>query len=463
MRVNVVLAHVLEVRRDLPLPEWLFGWGAAVVLVVSFILLALSWHVARFEDPHRRAAPAWLSRAIVNRGSEALAGAAGASLLALVIWCGLAGTQAPARNFAVTFVFVTTWLGGVVVSALCGDVLRALNPWRALAGVWTGAILLITRRRLRAPFTLPAEVGRWPAVIALVAFAWFYVIYGKMGFGASGVTPDAVALATLGYSAYTLLAMGLFGRKEWLDHGEAFSVYFGMFARLAPVEVREGRLGFRRPLTGLRSWADDRGSVALVLVTISITIFDSASEGVLQRHIASVVHRLVDLGCAPVTALRLGYSLYFGLVIVAVSLFFWAGVRGMRTVKTTLSTRRLASMLAPALVPIALGYLLAHYFSFFVFQIQGQFSYLLSDPLGSGSDLFGTASGAIDYGVLSTNAIWYVMVASLLAGHLVALILAHDRAIAVLGDASAARSQYWMLGLTVGFTWVGLWLLAQPS
>lgn len=271
-------------------------------------------------------------------------------------------------------------------------------------------------------------------------------------------------MATLVYSAYTLAAMTLFGTDRWLERGETFSVYFGMFSRLAPLEAREGRLGLGRPLAGLTSWATLPGSVALVLVAIGATTFDGAQEGAIQGQITDVFEWFVDSGLAPVTALRATNTLFLAAALAFVAGLFWGGLYGMHTVKGTPGTRRLGSLFAHAFVPIALGYLVAHYFSFFVFQIQAQFTYLLSDPLGDGSNLLGTATAGIDYGLLGTEAIWYVMVASLVAGHVAALVLGHDRAISLFGDSRlAARSQYWMLALMVGFTSLGLYLLSQGN
>jgi hypothetical protein len=119
---------------------------------------------------------------------------------------------------------------------------------------------------------------------------------------------------------------------------------------------------------------------------------------------------------------------------------------------------------AHTLIPIALAYLVAHYFSLFVFQEQAQFTYLLSDPLGKGWDLFGTASGGIDYSLIGTNAIWYVQVAALVIGHVTGLTLAHDRALRVYGDPRlATRSQYWMLAVMITFTCLGLYILSEGN
>ena len=141
------------------------------------------------------------------------------------------------------------------------------------------------------------------------------------------------------------------------------------------------------------------------------------------------------------------------------------GVRGMRTIRGAPSLATLRAGFAHTLTPIALAYLVAHYFSLFVFQEQAQFAYLLSDPLGTGTtDLFGTASAGVDYKILSANAIWYVQVGALVVGHVLGLTMAHDRALVYWPDyRDASRSQYWMLAVMVAFTCFGLYLLSVSN
>jgi hypothetical protein len=460
----VLVGHALVGRQDLPIPEWLFAWGASLVLIVSFLALSLAWHRSRFEDDRWRPVSARLGRLVVNPVTELLAGALGVLLLVVVVWSGLAGTEAPDRNFSITFVFVTFWLGMVALSVAFGDVFRAFNPWRAIARVAGAGFRLIAGQSAPPPLSYPERLGRWPAVAGILAFVWLELIYGAAGFQTVGLTPHTVAIATLAYSAYTFVGMALFGSERWLQRGEAFSLYFGMFASLAPFEVRDGVLGRRRPLSAATSWVSTPGSVALVLLTIGATAFDGASEGMLGEPIASLLDWLVDTGLGPVAALRIANTLFLAFTLAFVAGLFWAGIYGMHTVRTNLSTGRLGALFAHAFIPIALAYLVAHYFSLFVFQGQAQFTFLLSDPLGDGSDYFGTAGTGIDYGAISANAIWYVQVGALIAGHVTALVLGHDRALKVYGDARvAARSQYWMLALMVGFTSLGLYLLSQAN
>jgi hypothetical protein len=153
------------------------------------------------------------------------------------------------------------------------------------------------------------------------------------------------------------------------------------------------------------------------------------------------------------------------LCLAGVALVYLIGVRGMRSVRGAPPFDKLRDGFAHTLIPIAFAYLAAHYFSTFVFQEQAQFTFLLSDPLGTTTtDLFGTASGGIDFKVLSASTIWYVQVGTLVVGHVVALMLAHDRATAYWGDyRQAARSQYWMLAVMVAFTCFGLYLLSSAN
>ncbi len=460
-----IVGHALVGRQDLPIPEWLFAWAASAVLVVSFFALSVAWHRTRFEETRWRAVRPWISRALLNPGVEIVCGAVGVLLLGVTVWSGLNGTEAPDRNFSVTFVFVTVWLGLVVASIAFGDVFRAFNPWRAVARVTGGLFKLIARQSAPAPLAYPERWGRWPAALGVVAFVWLELVYGQAGFQTVGLTPHTVAVATLVYTAYTFVAMTLFGSERWLERGETFSVYFHMFSTLAPFEVRDRQLGVRRALAASTKWvAQAPGSVALVLITIGATTFDGAAEGTLADPIATVEGWCADVGLGPVAALRVTNSIFLALCLGFVAGLFWAGIYGMHTVRTKLGTLELGRLFAHAFIPIALAYLVAHYFSLVVFQEQAQFTFLLSDPLGDGSDLFGTAGGGIDYGTISANAIWYVQVGALIVGHVTALVLGHDRALKVYGDTRlAVRSQYWMLALMVGFTSLGLFLLSQSN
>lgn len=451
-------------RSDLPLPEWLLAWGAALLLIGSFAALVLLWRSARLERDSWRPLPAALSRLLVNPLTTALAGLIGVSLTALTVYAALYGVEAPDRNFSSTFVFITFWVGLVFASAFLGDLFGAFSPWRAVGRAVSAGFRLIAGQRAPVPFEYPRRLGRWPAAVGLVAFLWFELVWGQSGFAVPGGAPPDIGIAILVYSVITFVGMALFGVEAWHRNGETFSVYLRMFASLAPLEVRDGRLGVRVPLSGTTEWGGLAGSLAIVLVAIGGTSFDGAREGALADVASSMFDSFRDLGLSPTAALRVAGSVLMAASFAVVCGIFWAGIEGMRIVSRQRRASELGSLFAHAFIPIALAYLVAHYFSFVVFGMQAQLTYLLSDPLGDGSDLFGTADRGIDYGVLSATAIQWVQFGSIVVGHAFALVLGHDRALALFGNTrDASWSQVWMLVVMLLFSMLGLFLLTQAN
>ena len=451
-----VLAHGLVGRSDLPVPDWLFTWGAVAVLVVSFVALAAAWPRPKLQEPRTRALPAGLSRVLLSRPAEIVCGLVGVALFALVIYTGFAGTQTVTANWAPTFVFVAFWLGLVPVSLVFGDVFRALNPWRAI-GRAVGWIVARVTSETPEPLAYPQRLGYWPAAVGLLAFGWLELI------SANGDDPGNVAIASLIYAACMFVGMALFGVEQWTDRGDGFAVYYNLFARMSPLGRRDGRLVLRPPLGGLPAWQAGPGSVALLAVMIGVVSFDGLSGGKpFNDLIGNVIPWLRDdLGLGPPQALEVSYA---GSMLLAIGLcagFYLLGMRGAHGVDRGVGTRELSLSFVHTLVPIALAYVAAHYVSLLLLQGQA-LAFLASDPLGRGADLLGTADATIDYGFIGAEAFWYLQVGFVILGHVGALVLAHDRALAVYRDArTAVRSQYWLLAVMVGFTTLALWLLAQ--
>ena len=449
-------AHGLVGRTDLPIPGWLFTWGAAAVLVVSFIALAAAWPTPKLQRPRLHPLPDGASRALASRPVDILCGTVGVALLGLVVYSGLAGAQSIAANWAPTFVYVGFWLGLVPLSLLFGDVFRAFNPWRAI-GRATGWLMGRVSSQVPEVVPYPRRLGYWPAALGLLAFGWLELV------STNGDDPSTVAIATLIYSSVTFIGMSLYGVEAWSRRGEAFGVYFGLFARMSPIERRDGRLGLRAPLSGLTSWDAGPGSVALLAVMIGAVSFDGLSAGKPYNDVIGDVINWMrdDVGIGPAQSLQAVYGVSMLIAIALCAGLYLLGMWGAHGVDRRHSTRELARSFGHTLVPIALAYVAAHYISLLLLQGQA-LAFLASDPLGRGSDLFGTASSTIDYAFISATTFWYLQVGFVVAGHVFALVLAHDRALALYEDAKAAvRSQYWLLGVMVVFTTLALWLLAQ--
>ena len=453
-----LIAHGISVRTDLPVPEWLFWWAAAIVLVVSFVGLATLWPEPRLQKPSWRPLPGGIGRVLASRPVEILCGAIGVFLLGLTLYAGLEGTQSTTANWTPIFIFVIFWLAFVPLSLLFGDVFRAFNPWRAIGRAVAWMARTVSRSELPDPLAYPAWLGRWPAAVGIFGFAAMELVVSD------GDKPQTLAIAVLVYSAVTFIGMALYGVERWCDRGEAFSVYYNLFSRLSVFETREREVGLRPPLSGLPRLSQLPGTVPMVMVMIGTVSFDGfTSKRTWNSRSPDISQFFQDLGITPEHALEITFLLGMLAMVLFISGFYRLGILGARSVGGGFSAMRLSREFVHTLVPIAMAYVAAHYFTLLLYQGQA-IIYLASDPLGDGSDIFGTAGTQVKYGLIGSDVEWYVKVAFIVCGHVAALVLAHDRALALYRDArQAVRSQYWMLGVMLGFTMLAVWLVSESN
>lgn len=446
-------AHGLVGRQDLPIPRLLFVWAAAAVLIASFVGLAVLWPKPRLEgEQHERRAFA------LPAALGPVCGAIGVALFVLVVYAGYAGTQTPTANLAPTVVYVLFWVGIAFASLLFGDVFRPFNPWRAIGRGVGWAAQKLAPSSLPEPIAYPERLGRWPAAIGLLLFAWLELVYGGKQ------DPSTVATASLIYAGAQLLGMSVYGVEAWCRNGDAFGVYFNLLSKLGPFDWRGRELWTRPFLSAATGIVAIPGTVAVLVVLIGTTSFDGFSQGPTWNSIAPDLQSSIqDLGLGQVRALEVTFTIGLLAAVAVVSGMYRVGTVGMRSIDTRFSASELSGRFAHSLLPIALAYVVAHYFSYLA--IQGQaIGYLASDPLGDGSNILGTATAQIDYGFVSANMVWYVQVGALILGHVAGLVLAHDRALTLYSNArDATRSQYWMLTVMVAFTCLGLWLLSAGA
>ena len=454
-------AHGFGQRYDLPIPLSYYLVGTATVVVVSFLIVGL------FARERARPHPPVAIDLLATRPGRLLTHPALVFALKLVtlaafiviIVAGLRGDQNPYRNIAPTVVWIIWWIGFAYVSALLGDLWAVINPWRTIFEAVDTIYRGVTRRPgLSLGLHYPAALGVWPAFVLLLAFAWIELVYPNPA------VPRFIASLAIAYSVLTLAGMLLFGCERWLERGEVFALVFGTFARFAPIELRTGadRTLRLRPFGAglLDTAAISTSMMAFVLLLLASVLFDGAlgtpEWGRLERALAGQLPGLQDRELAVRSAGLIAFWLVFFGAYVGVCAVMSA-VTGNR-----LSPLELARRFALSLVPIAIGYHVAHYLTFLL--IQGQYIIpLLSDPSGFGWNLFGTAGYRIDIALLGARFAWYAAVAAILTGHIAAVYLAHREAMETFDvHALALRSQVPLTALMVLYTFVSLSILAEP-
>ena len=480
-------AHGFGDRYDLPVPLSLWVAGAAIAVVLSFVVIGVVVRTPTHAGDYPRVNLLhWRSgRALVDPRLWRIGRVASVALLLLVGAAGVLGNQDPTRNLVPTAVWVVWWIGVAYLSALVGNVWMVVNPWSALFA----AVRRFVGGGVEWRCAYPRTLGAWPAVLLFGAFAWTELVFNGRA------VPAQLALLILGYSLVTWTGMAVFGRAMWLRHGDPFTAVFGLLARFAPLELRvsnprwcercEGncdgsRRGcvnclecFERASQGerelnLRPWAAgllearevSPSTAVLVLLLLATVTFDGLMATPPWSTVESTLYAMMpgdpDLKLTLTATVGL---LAFALLFIGAYFVFASGVAiaGGRP-----SSSRIAGVFVLSLVPIALAYHLAHYFTYLL--IQGQLAIpLASDPFGFGWNLFGTATFVPDFGLVDARVAWYTSVVAIVIGHIVAVYVAHVVALQEFQERRAVvRSQLVMLLLMVGYTTASLWIMAQP-
>lgn len=478
-----VLAHGIGSQHDLPISPFYAFAGAFTALFVSFLALGLLWSASRFRgDRSGLALPAGLQRvADAPATRTALRGLGLAAALAVLLYL-LLGPDDPARNPAPGAVYVLLWVGLVPASLLLGPVWSLLNPLRALyrllarlsgrlrtarpaAAVAAGAATADARssRSPRPPSPhlpvvpdlpsphppspepsrptsprpeprshrpLPARLGQWPAAAGLFAFTWLEL-----------VSPDPASTTTLlialtGYAAAQLLLAARYGER-WFADGDAFEVHSALLARLSPLGRRsDGRLVIRNPFHGLDATPERPGLVATVCVLLGSTAYDGFSDNPswINAIQTSPLGRTPAATLGLVGAIALVAALY--CLCAAVTRLVCGAHPGPLTA------------FAHSLVPIALGYLVAHYFSLLV--TEGPRTVIMA---------VGTDNAPEPLSPLGPGGLAALQVIAVVTGHVLGVIAAHDRSVRLFPPAKAVAGQLPLLALMITYTVGGLSLL----
>lgn len=423
-----VLAHGIGAQHDLPLSPFYAFAGAFAALFVSFLALGLLWSDSRFKgEGAGRPLPAAVQRLADARATRLTARALGlAAALAVVLWL-LLGPADPDRNPAPGAVYVLLWVGLVPASLLLGPVWRALNPLRTLH-------LLACRALGRDPDTgrpLPVRLGMWPAAAGLLAFTWLELV------APDPASPTALLVFLGAYATAHLAGAAVYG-AHWFDHADAFETYSGLLGRLSLLGRRpaDGRLVVRSPFNGLDATPRLPGLVATVCVMLGSTAYDGFSDA--PRWITTV--QTSELGRTTTATLGL-----LGAVALVATLYgLCAGAT--RLVCGTLPHPLTA--FAHSLVPIALGYLVAHYFT--LFATEGPHTVRLA----LGADRPGVPEPPLGPGGVAT-----LQVVAIVTGHVLGVVAAHDRSVRLMPPRRAVIGQLPLLVLMIAYTVGGLALL----
>ncbi|HEX5918508.1 MAG TPA: hypothetical protein VFY76_11670 [Nocardioides sp.] len=433
-----ISAHGLGGAKDLPIPSELAIAGAVAALVVSFTVLAVAWREPRYDPATSgRPAPAWLDRLVSSRALAVTARVLGMAFFLYVAAAAVFGEDTLINPFLGTF-YVLLWVGIVPASLLLGPVFRAVSPARTISMLFARISGVPDGEGL---YTYPARLGYWPAAAGLFAFVWLELVYP------SSTDVGPVRLWCAVYLGIMFIGSALFG-TTFLARADPFEVYSSLVAKLSIWGRRDGALVLRSPLANLDTVVPRPGLVAVVGVLFGSTAFDSFRE---STPWLQLVQSMSTSRVWPDTLALIAFSAGVSLVLTVATM--------ATPVSSDVPRRALPNLFAHSVVPIIVGYIVAHYLTYFV-EYGQQTLIQLSDPFSRGDDYLGTADLQVNYWLSAHPTFLAVSkVAAVTLGHVVGVVAAHDRAVKILPRRHQLTGQLPLLVAMVGFTVGGLYLL----
>lgn len=433
----VASAHAFGQQYTLPIPFGFYALGGALALIASFALFLL---LPRMSARSSEYGTALFS---VPRAVPVALRVLGVVMLVSGVVAGFVGPQETTANLAPEFMWVILLLGVAYMNAIVGGVWSFLNPFEWIARLVLGS-------SYRPLYRYPQWLGVYPAVIAYA----YLLTLELLSFGL-GAVPSVVALVLCAYLFISVAGSALFGADAWFTQADFLNMFFGVFARSAPVQLStSGEVSYTGLSRSVELMPRRLGEVLFILLMLSSTAYDGLKET-----------QVWQAAFFPLKVVVANYAffehilLYFSPFIFAA--FYVIAIYAMRLL--TRSAHRLEYLLrrfAFSLAPIAVAYGFAHYFTLLLNGVQHVYA-LLSDPFGRGWDVFGTAAYQVHIGLMSARTVWEIQLSVIIIGHIVATYIAHRIAEREFeGKRALLLGQLPMLGLMVAYTVFGLWILS---
>lgn len=440
-------AHVFGTMYTLPIPVWLYLFSGAAALIISFLAFGIFLNQPNQNKFNNRVdlSKYQAVKFLIKPEILSIIKSIPLGIFGIIILAGIFGIQDPTLNISPTLFWIIFLLGFSYLSSVFGNFWQYVNPWKILANAVINSKPILK---------YPKKLGFIPALFFYFLFIWVELI------SQNAAEPKIISIYIFLYTALNLLGRFLFGFKDWFKYGEFFNVFFGLISLVAPIIFENGKVYLRFPFFGVLKIKVEHVSLLIfILFMLSSTAFDGFRA---TSAWLSIYYKFMA-GLTSETAYKIIQTVFlvFSPGLFLIIYFLAVGIMKL-IIRTKLTVISIALVFAPSLIPIALAYNIAHYYTLLLISGQSIIQ-LISDPLGLGWNLFGTSSYTNNPGIISASFVWNSQVAVIILGHIAAVFLAHLTALKIfLTRKSAMLSQLSMLIVMIIYTVTGLWILSQP-
>lgn len=442
-------AHAFGTLYNLPVPFWLYLYGGAATIIISFFIIGFFLQDTKpiMNRKPQDLTKTFYGKLICSFPLRYLLKGVSLFLFFLTIVSGFIGTDIAIFNFNMNFFWIFFMLGLTYLTIFLGNIWPILNPWKTL--------LEIAEALFHRPFTERLSYPTWlsysPALLFYLILIWLELI--------SQTSPFSLSLILSEYTLLTFLGVFFLGKQVWFQYADFFSVFFRLVGYISPFTYSKGRINLQLPFQELlKEKASHFSLLFFTIFMLSSTAYDGFREtkpaGEMFHGIQHVMNGL--------SFSQYEIILYFLTPLVFVLLYFTFIYLTKLVTHTSYSVKELSLRFAFSLIPIAVVYNIAHYYTLILTEGQNMIR-LISDPFGKKWDLFGTAHYPINLKIVDAGFTWHAQVGLIVFGHIVAVYVAHIISLYTFkNQKKAILSQIPMLILMVTYTIFGLWILSQP-
>ena len=423
-----------------------------------------------------------------------------------VIYAGLFGNQNPARNIAPILTWNIWWMSLIFLAFFLGQSWCTICPWMATPDFFQR--LIGKTRKFRWPKSLR---NIYSALFLFVAMTWIELVYD------APYNPALTASMGLAMVVFATLSLIFFERKSFCRYGCMVGRVTGIFGTTGLLAFRRddsmtcktcesqacyhgsdkglpcptfefmGAMNdnsnctmcteclhtcphdnilveWRTPFTDLLGPHRRRMDESIFLISIlGISIFHGMEmvpfwrTSIFDPFWKFLSENLFDPGFLTT------YSLIMFGFLGAIYFVFWFFVALSRKVSGNLvyNTRTFFISFAYVTLPISLAYHLAHNSLHFFYE-GSKLVRLLSDPMGWGWDLFGTANAPLTM-LIPMPILWAFQIFCMIAGLFVSVALVSQGVRRMIGNRTQiVRAKIPLIIMLAVFSSLCLWLLFQP-
>jgi len=394
---------------DLPIPFDMVLNASALVVVITFVYLKISWKESIVVP----------SKEIFEDRQNIIGKIFGAVILFFLIAPGIIGNESSKTSVTPLILWVFLWIGVPTLGLLFGDVYAKFNPLN---------LLNISSNKPKSVYV---------SCFLFLVLTWFELVWREPGNPLNIASVFIILFASVNLIRY-------FYKKSIIEVDPLLLLHY-LYSKL---KLFNSKPYFRSLINNIGNLAKLNGIEYFILLMIGTVTYDGLRETTFWYNQFGEQINSIWFSTIMFLSMNLGTIIFYRFAC-----YFAIKVGG-----SELKLDEVSKLFGHTMLPIAFAYHITHYLTLLLFETQ-TFIYRLNDPIGTGLNLFNVQEPEINY-FIEPIIIWGIQVAVTLLGHMLSVVLAHDLAVKLFGHQQSDKTQYIFLFITVALTLQALFVLS---